>query len=92
MNDITFKVWVKAQLLKTSTKEKLFSMKNTFLEEDGDGGANGLVIGIIMLVIVLGLVLIFREQLWKWITSLFNAADDQIDQIVNNSGGGNVVP
>ena len=74
MQDLAFKCWAKAQIAKQQVKE---GVKNFFSEEKG--GADTLVIAIILIVVVVAVAIIFREQIYNWVTELFNMANEDLN-------------
>ena len=73
MKNITYKAWVKARVAKNSIK-KFFSSEK---------GGSEIVILVILLVIAVALAIIFRDQLAAWLDSLFNAANDDIENAMS---------
>lgn len=74
MEKLMFKAWVKAQSAKQRAKE---GVRNLFASEDG--GADGIIIAVIIIIIVVALGIAFREQIGKWINTLFGNATDEIN-------------
>jgi len=74
MQDVMFKCWAKAQIAKQQAKQNI---KNFFSEEKG--GADSLIIAIILIVVVVAIAIVFREDLGKMVSNLFQRANNDID-------------
>lgn len=81
MKNFTFKAWAQAQCLKQAAKSKI---NEFFHDEQGDAGP--IIIGVIIIVIAVALAVIFRDQLASWLDSLFNAANDDIGEVMSKPG------
>lgn len=82
MKDLTFKMWCKAQFARQQVSER-------FTSEEGD--ASGIIIAIIMIIIVVALAIVFRDQIGNWFNKLVGQADpmmDGLDQTPANAIGG----
>lgn len=76
MKKLELKLWIASQNAKETVKKKFMSFKNTFAEEDG--GPEAIIIGIILIIIVVALAIIFRDQLSSWVNSLMGKANDEL--------------
>lgn len=74
MKDLTFKCWAKAQY----AKQRLKMGAKSFLEDE-NGGADSIIIAIVIIVIVLAIAFIFRDQIGQWVSALFKAGTDTIN-------------
>lgn len=84
MNDIMFRAWVKAQMVKQSAKDKAESVKNHLLEENG--GADTIIIAVIIILVVVVLGFVFKDYIISWFNSLTGDVDDALDSGNNFSG------
>ncbi len=75
MKELAFKCWVKAQMAKQNIKEGI-----TTLKSEETGGADGIVIAVIILIIVIALAAIFHD-------AIFSFVGDLMDQWTGKSGG-----
>ncbi|MGN1120289.1 MAG: hypothetical protein ACI4Q4_08010 [Oscillospiraceae bacterium] len=72
MKDMMFKAWVKAQMAKQSAKD-------FFTSEEG--GADSIIIAVVIIIAVIALGVLFREQIFGWFNSLTGKVDEQIEGI-----------
>lgn len=78
MQDVMFKCWAKAQIAKQQAKQNI---KSFFSGENG--GADSLVIAIVLIVIVIAVGAIFREQIKSFVENLFGAAESKFENEFN---------
>lgn len=76
MKELTFKCWAKAQIAKQQIKE---NVKDLFSEEKG--GADSLIIAIVLIVIVVAIAVIFKDQIGAWVNSLFGEANAELSNV-----------
>lgn len=81
MQDLAFKCWAKAQIAKQQLKD---GVRDFFTEECG--GADSLIIAIVLIVIVVAIAVIFKDQIASWVQDLFNAANEDIDGTISGDG------
>lgn len=79
MQDVMFKCWAKAQIAKQQAKQNI---KSFFSEEKG--GADTLIIAIIIIVIVIAIAVLFREQIYNWVSKLFTDANESFAGVVGD--------
>jgi len=80
MSNAMFKVWVKMRVAKMKAEDKIRACAADFVNEQ-KGGPSDLVIPIVIIVILIALAIIFRDQLSAMINNLFGKANDQVDKL-----------
>lgn len=89
MEKAIFTAWAKAQYAKQAAKDamsaKLASAKRAFCEEDG--GSEGIIIAIILIIIAVSLAIIFRNEIGTFVNKLFNQVDSEAEFGVTRTSG-----
>ena len=79
MNKIMFNAWVKAQMAKQSVKDYMKSEK---------GGADTIIIAVMIILVVVALAVIFRKQITGWFNDIMGKTSEEMSDFMGVGGTG----